>query len=454
MGARRDFAYGCGMSLLLRTGPLFLLAGFVAGCPSEVTIAPGDGGEGGAFSDGGAGGDTTVVTNGGSPSVGGSGGGIGEPSDVYPAPHPAAPTVANLGGPVMNSPVFVPVYFSGDDMALLSGVTDFINKVGTTQYWKATTAEYGVGAAGSLPPVVVNEVPISLDDADVQAWLAAKLNANDPAFPTPSLNTLYALYYPAGVTITTNNLGGGTSCQDFGAYHNSIQLDAAHGNIRVPYAVMPRCGSFGGFGGVDGLAIPSSHEFIEAATDPLPLDVPAYGQTDDDHLIWSFILGGEVTDLCAQSLSSYTSFPGDIEYVVARSWSNQAALDGHNPCAPTPNGETYFNAAPVLEDSIDLGGGYVTKGVVIGNGESRTIDIKLFSDGPTPPFNVYAEDITYLLGGGGALDFSFDQEAGQNGQTLHLTITVLDSGQYGLEMFQLHAYDGQQDNVWIGLVGN
>lgn len=441
----------------MRRLPTLLVASLSAlalGCPSEVTVVPGQGGDGGGDSDGGFGTGGSVVVTGGEGPIGGSGGegGIGQPSDVYPAPHPPLPTVANLGGPVMTAPVIIPVYFAGDDMGLLGGVTQFIDDVGSTNYWKETTAEYGVGPATSLPPVIVNEVPpFNLDDEQIKDWLAAKLNANDPAFPAPSVNTLYAIYYPDGVSIT---LQGSQSCQAFGAYHNNVRLDAAHGNAGVPYAVMPRCGSFAGFGGVDGLTIPSAHEFIEAATDPLPLDTPAYGQTDNDHIAWAFILGGETTDMCAQSLSSYTSFPGDIDNVVARSWSNQAALASHNPCVPTIGNKPYFNAAPVLEDSVDLGMGFTTKGVTIAPGDSRTIDVKLFSDGPTAPFDVWAEDITYYLGVGGALDISFDEQSGQNGQTLHMTIQVLEQSQYGVEMFMLHANDGVEDNIWIGMVSS
>ncbi len=423
----------------------------LAACSNDVRIERGDGGNGTGGDVGEGGGSVVTVTTG----TGATGGGIGEPSDVYPAPHPDPPVVENLGGPIMTAPVIVPVYFSTDDMALLGGVSSFIDQVGSTQYWKATTSEYGVGPASSLPAITLTEAaPNVIDDSQVAAWLAAKLNANDPAFPTPSVNTLFAIYYPAGTVITMNDLGGGTSCQDFGAYHSSTTLDAAHGNAAVPYAVMPRCGDWGQFSGADALTIPSSHEFIEAATDPLPLSVPAYGQPDADNLFWAFILGGETTDLCAQSYSSYTKFPGDIDFAVARSWSNASALAGHNPCVPLIPGEVYFNAAPVMTDGIDLGGGMKSKGVRIAQGESRTIELKLFSDGPTPPFDVYPEDMTSILGAGGSLGLELDEYAGQNGQILHLTITVNQASDYGLEFFMIRASQGNQENIWLGLVGN
>jgi len=98
------------------------------------------------------------------------------------------------------------------------------------------------------------------------------LQTGDARFPAPDANTLYAFYFPAGVTITTGanvstgdggvdggddggddggtidaGFGGGvsSSCLDFGGYHDNIQLDAAHNNLNVAYAVIPRCRASG-----------------------------------------------------------------------------------------------------------------------------------------------------------------------------------------------------------------
>ena len=59
-----------------------------------------------------------------------------------------------------------------------------------------------------------------------------------PAAKALDDNTIIALFYPKAVTI---KLQGATSCVQFGAYHNNITLDAAHGNRHVAYAVMPNC---------------------------------------------------------------------------------------------------------------------------------------------------------------------------------------------------------------------
>jgi hypothetical protein len=44
-------------------------------------------------------------------------------STTYPAAHPAMPQVANAGGPVMTSPKFVIITFTGDTLA--PGIDDF-----------------------------------------------------------------------------------------------------------------------------------------------------------------------------------------------------------------------------------------------------------------------------------------------------------------------------------------
>jgi hypothetical protein len=383
----------------------------------------------------------------------------GAPSTTYPAAHAAPPQVETGGGAVLRAPRVVPVYFAHDDAALIGQDEDFVNKVGATSYWSATTTEYGVGALTATASVDLTEnAPASIDDAAIQTWLAAKLNANDPAFPAPDANTVYSLHYPAGTTITESSGGQpSTSCVDFGGYHNSFQLDAAHGGIDVAYIVVPRCADFGGLKGIDAITATESHELIEAVTDPFPMSTPAYGQTDEAHLYWLFVLGGgEVGDLCAQNADAFTKF-AELPYTVQRTWSNKAALAGHDPCVPKLPGSVYFNAVPVLSDTIavNVGGTAHMKGVKIPVGSTKTIDVDLFSDGDTKgAWNVQAKDFSTLSGGAANLKLTLDRNAGVNGEKLHLTIEVVKASQYKAESFLLISSQGARQNMWVGLVGN
>lgn len=458
---------------LISTGILLLSGVTTAACSStvaETTAGSQSGGVGGAGGAGGAGSTSstaavTVASTTVSASVttgvggaGGSGPDIGEPSNVYPAKHPAPPKVVTFGGPILAAPKVYPVFFANDKANIVAGATDFYNKIGSTPYWKATTAEYGVGVLSSAPAIHLAESPqgATTDDA-LQAWLAAKLNANDPAFPTPDANTIIAINYPTGVSI---ELQGSKSCKEFLGYHSSLTLDAAHGNMDVAYLVIPRCSPQAtGMSEIDSLTDTGSHELIEGSTDPYPLtDHPAYGQVDNNHIYWLLALGGgETSDMCAQSATAAYHDP-DVGYVVQRSWSNKAAAAGKDPCVPPVPGEPYFNSAPVLNDTISLGGLGSTikvKGVQIPIGATKTVEIDLFSEAATSgPWEVAAYDYNEYLGGQPGLEFSFDATSGQNGQKLHLDITPLKVGQYNVEMFFIVSKLGEQQNIWVGVVGN
>jgi len=374
-----------------------------------------------------------------------------------PAPFPAfaidAPQVANAGGARLATPKLIPIYFSNDDTTFTAKVTDFLGKIGASAYWPPPTKEYGVGTPTAAPPVqLVETAPATLTDAQIQTWLAGKLNADDPAFPAADANSLYILYYPSTTSVSD---GQGTSCKDFGGYHGSIALDSAHGTKPVAYAVIPRCATFANLTGINVVTGTSSHEIIEAATDPYPQSDPAYSSVDPDHIAWMFFLGGgELGDMCAQFPGVFYK-PSDLSYDVQRSWSNLSAKQGHDPCLPAMPGP-YFNTMPVLTDKITLGGGQIiTKGVTIPVGQSKTVALQLFSDVDTGgDWTVTAIDSATLRQQPAELELTTDKPGGHNGDVLNLTVKVLKAGQYGAEGFLLESDLGGRKTLWVGLVGN
>ncbi|MFO0759317.1 MAG: hypothetical protein U0359_22685 [Byssovorax sp.] len=424
---------------------------------STTTTTTGAGGEGGAASTTA----TTTTTTTGAGGMGGSGPDIGEPSDMYPAPHGPPPTVVSFGGPVLHAPVFVPVFFQNDDADIKTKLKDFDAKIGATEYWKATTSEYGVGAGTATAPLeLMEDAPNLLSDGDIQTWLTGKLNADDMTFGPAPADVIYVLHYPSTTTITDGSgAGSAKSCVDFGGYHSNVALDANHGGKNVAYAVIPRCSNFGGLTGVDAVTGPISHELVEAATDPYPMVNPAYAQIDNNHIFWMRLIGGgETGDMCAQFDSSFTTFPELPDYVVQRSWSNKAAKAGHDPCQPAPAGEVYFNSVPVLKDTVKaniFGQTVNVKGVTIPVGSTKVVDIQLFSDGDTGgPWDVQVDDLATLFGGQPHLDISLDASSGQNGQTLHATITVNSAGKSNTESFLVRSKLNGRQTVWLGIVGN
>ena len=370
----------------------------------------------------------------------------------YPATHPALPTVANLGGPVAATPLFVPILFPNDGFEQQIG--DFIAKVGASSYWKGNVAEYGVGPATMGVPVHFPTTPTFLapsstaDDSALQAWLTQEIASG--ALPAYTPGTIYILFTPDGTSIT---LQGGTSCTEFGGYHNEVSVTSVQ---QAPSAVVPRCASYGGLTGMDVISGSASHELIEAATDPFPQTKPAYAQVDDKDIGWMILLGGgEIGDMCAQNVDAFFQ-PPDLAYTVQRTWSNKAALASADPCIPAPTGLVYFNAAPVMPDKIPLNIGktVMVQGAKIALGKSLTIPVDLFSDDPMGSWQVTATDGASLQGAPPQLSFKLNKALGQNGAQLMLTITVDQVGQYGVETFALASQTRTNVNLWIGLISS
>jgi hypothetical protein len=420
--------------------PLSLFAGFlwpVAACSSGHSHAgPGSDAGTGDADDSGADADDASDD-----------GDTGPPA--YPAAHPAAPQVVSLKGPVLTAPKIVPIVFQGDSLA--PSIATFMTQlVATTEYWGGATSEYGVGPLTATPVISLSEAaPTTTTDAALQTWLTMKIASGNP-FPPADANTIYAVFYPSGTTITA---GMGTSCQEFEGYHSDF---SSGGGGYVTYAVMPRCPpNVMGITPLDQLTSEASHEFIEAATDPLPQDMPAFGEVDADHRSWELFGGGEVGDVCAQFGNVFYK-PTGITSLVQHTWSDKAAAAGDDPCEPDGL-KPYFNSAPVVTDNVSMtlmtGEVVTTKGVKIPLHQSKTIEVDLFSDAPTSKaWSVSGIDInSAFLGGPTALSFSFDKPSGKNGDKLQMTIKSL---QAGPAPFWIESKLGNAVTYWIGVVGN
>jgi len=420
--------------------------------------------------------------------------------NTYPAIKPVVPQVVSSGGPVLASPIFVPVIFAGD--AYASQITPFIEAIGQSEYWKAAVGEYGVGPARGTAAIVLNEtLPSSLTDSQLQTWLTNRIGT-DPRFgaipgsslfdagpfdagavdatapvsdaiaPTaaPPAGTVYAIFVPGGTQVSfSQSQGGGTSCTDFGGYHNSFYYGPD--GATVVYAVLPRCGSFGQMSGFDALSGPASHELAEAATDP-EVGSPggahaAFAQVDLNHIFWELMLGGgEVGDMCAQFPGAFYH-PAEASmstYMVQRIWSNKAAAAGQDPCVPTlaPAQEPYyFNAMPELQaiQAHYQGATLPTLGLQIPVGQSATLTLDLFSTSSTAPndWQISAVDGNqYLTGGSAGLTFSSGVLSGTNGDKLQLTITNTGADGQSSHPFVIFNSIGvlQDWNWWIGVVSN
>jgi hypothetical protein len=373
---------------------------------------------------------------------------------IYPASHPAIPQVVS-GGTVMTAPKIVNVSFQSDPLE--SDIDTFAAAMATTTYWGDRTMEYGI--APLMPIARIHDTtanwPATVDDSAIQTWLASQLDGSNAAWPAVDENTIYALYFPPGVSITATSSGLPASCgtstqPSWHGYHSETQL--ASGKTAI-YAVISRCDSLPedpSATGIQYVSAVASHEIIEGITDPFVLTGPlGYSQTDPDHIAFAYASLAELGDMCAVVGNAFYT-PPDFAYLVQRIWSNKVAPSGHDPCLPEPAGQVYFNSAPVLNDTVHYPGG-TTKGVNIPAGQTKTIEVDLFSEGPTPgPWSVEA----FEMDGGDSLTFSFDKSSGQNGDKLHLSIQVKSGTNAGAEIFGIVSRLGTQLSVWVGMVGN
>jgi hypothetical protein len=167
------------------------------------------------------------------------------------------------------------------------------------------------------PAYVDNATGTTLTDAQVQAELTRLINAH--LIPAPTANTYYPVHFPAGVSITDS--AGNKSCVIFCAYHGTYSLNG----VNVNYGVIPDQGGgcAGGCGAnavqANNLTSVSSHELVEATTDPAVGLATVYGPP----LAWYNANKGEIGDICNGQQATVTLGDGK-SYVVQKEWSNAA----------------------------------------------------------------------------------------------------------------------------------
>ncbi|HSQ63805.1 MAG TPA: hypothetical protein VLM85_11350 [Polyangiaceae bacterium] len=394
----------------------------------------------------------------------------GAPSTSYPAPHPPLPQLVNASkGPVLTSPKVYLVFYPG--YAEEAQLQAMAQKMTTSTYWSAVVSEYGVGALsyGGTIDLTSQTPPASITQADLQTWVGSEIQSG--AFGTPDPQAIYTIVFPSTTTISQPNpvsalFGTVDSCKAFTGYHDNVGVAVGDGGTTdFAYAVIPTCGP------LSTVTSTISHEWVEAATDPQVTSGGTFTLTggpnaafygpDGDHAVWALLGGGEAADLCEPEGSSIDITPTDLAARVQRSWSNAAAAASHDPCVPGISG-AFFDSAPVLGETVTFTSAFTgtvtTKGVTIAQGESKTIEVDLFSDGDTGgPWTVSADDVlsTYYGSYGlkPTLSFSWDRTQGQNGEKLHLTITVTGASPVGAaHAFMITSKLSGRVAVWPGLV--
>jgi hypothetical protein len=339
----------------------------------------------------------------------------------YPAPHPSMPQIPIHGGVVLHDPVIVSVTFPGDKLA--DKIAQFGEEVGSLKWWSTVNSPYGVGPGRSGGHVVAPEAPAdALTDTDVEQWIADKID--DGTLPAPTDQTIYTMYYPSTTSVT---LDDAASCQQFLGYHSAFEIKRDGQPMLVSYAVIARCGD------LDQVTETASHEFTEAATDPHPITIRELGYMLLSSNAWT-LLGGENADMCAG-----VAGVRENGWNLTRSWINQNAAIGQQPCLPVEDdGVPYFNAG-IVRDTIATEAGTTV-----------TTEVDCYSFGPLPA----PMELSIQSYGKSGLRFALDRKSCRNGDKLSLTISVPKEARRGADYHYslISRIDDRTGHLWRGLV--
>ena len=223
-----------------------------------------------------------------------------------------------------------------------------------------------------------NANPTTVKAINPETYLKGLIAANK--VPAPDDDTIYMIYFPSGID---PNDGSGPSCianGDYCAYHSLYQ---ATGGQNVRYGVMPdmdagTCSMGCGPQGFDSFTDVSSHELIEAVTDP-----DGTGWYDDGAPENDSNNCGEIGDICAVGGTAEGAMVAG--FFVQNEWSNK-----NKKCiAADPNAvvNDFTLAVSPTEISVPAGGSAdVTVTLTKTTGVAENIALTA----PTPPTGLTA----------------------------------------------------------------
>ena len=270
----------------------------------------------------------------------------GRPKNFTAGEWEYPPQLQNFGGPVIEHVKIVQVLWGAENAgagnlylpqvkgSVTPNLGTFFSQVTASSYldWlneydaNAMTINRGtfVGRYTITPNVSNNGSTI--DDTNIQSELLSQINAGH--VPPADADTLYMLFFPSNKVITlTYPQAVYNSIDDFCAYHSSMTTSGP--NVR--YAVLPDGARRPGACGPDvdwrNMTSATSHEMIEAITDPdgslaTGYDYPI-GWYDAGVIPGTASDWGEIGDICNQ-LQSRVIGTDNVTYTVQRMWSNQA----------------------------------------------------------------------------------------------------------------------------------
>ncbi|KAJ3142552.1 hypothetical protein HK101_003295, partial [Irineochytrium annulatum] len=222
-------------------------------------------------------------------------------------------------GPVIANVQINPIYYGNANYqaemnAYYKGVAGSSYITWLSEY-NTPTQTIGAGTFGSSYVEPSPAAKGTLDDAkNIQPYLRSLVSKG---VIKPSANAYFPIHFAPGYTIT---MQGSASCSVFCAYHGTIDVSDISSTKYLYYGVMPDQGGScaGGCGTssamVNNLRSVSSHELVEAITDPaVGLDV----------LSWYNDQSGEIGDLCNGKQTTIKGTDG-ASYTSQQQWDDKA----------------------------------------------------------------------------------------------------------------------------------
>ena len=246
------------------------------------------------------------------------------PLSTDEAAKPKAGKLKYYGGPVLENAKVFAVHWGTIDPAVGDHLGDFYSAFVASAHFK-WLSEYDTPDQRIGPGSFAGELTITpraarkkVTDAQIERELAAQIRAGK--LPKPDADTIFMVHFPRGVTITS---GGSASCQSGGfcGYHSAVRIRGQ----RLAYAVLPDMGPGSGCdtgcgkgSTLDLVTSVSSHELVEAATDP----EVGLAQGLAAPLAWYDPAGGEIGDLCNGKQARVRM--GSASWTIQKEWSNSA----------------------------------------------------------------------------------------------------------------------------------
>jgi hypothetical protein len=153
----------------------------------------------------------------------------------------------------------------------------------------------------------------TIDDTNIQAELTAQVAAH--ILPSPDANTLFAVYFPAGKTITR---AGKTSGVDFCGYHSTTSTPEMYYSVLPDFSTGGMATGCGNGTEYQNMTAVSSHELVEATTDP----EVGLASTLGAPLAWYDVNYGEIADICL-GLDADVVLGDGNQYRIQGEWSNR-----------------------------------------------------------------------------------------------------------------------------------